>query len=43
MVITNATSQEINVVLLTLEKAIEDLKKQLETLQEKVKKLEENH
>lgn len=42
MVITNATPQEINVVLLTLEKAIEDLKKQLETLQEKVEKLEES-
>lgn len=43
MVITKATPQEINVALLTLEKEIEDLKKQVELLQEKVKELEENH
>jgi len=43
MVITNATPQEINVVLLTLEKAIEELKKQIKELAEKVQAIEENH
>ena len=43
MVINNLSVQEINVVLIALEKAVEELKKQVKELAEKVQAIEENH
>lgn len=43
MVINNLSVQEINVVLIALEKAVEELKKQIKELAEKVQAIEENH
>lgn len=43
MVISNLSVQEINVVLIALEKAVEELKKQVRELAEKVQAIEENH
>lgn len=43
MVINNLSVQEINVVLIALEKAVEELKKQVRELAEKVQAIEENH
>ena len=43
MVINNLSVQEVNVVLIALEKAVEELKKQVKELAEKVQAIEENH